>query len=122
MKEFKDFMDAIDDPAKRERMEKIFEHIAEQFPSLETEVKWNQPMFVDHGTFIIAFSIAKQHMAVAPERVALDKFEEAIQKAGYQRTKELFKIRWKDEVDYDLLDDIIRFNMEDKKDWNKFWR
>ena len=40
---------------------------AEKFPQLKEENKWNQPMFNDHGTFIIGFSIAKGHIAVAPE-------------------------------------------------------
>ena len=31
-------------------------------------------MFTDHGTFIIGFSIAKHHLAVAPERVVIQHF------------------------------------------------
>jgi uncharacterized protein YdhG (YjbR/CyaY superfamily) len=38
---------------------------------LKEEIKWNQPMFSDHGTFIIGFSIAKEHIAVAPEAVVI---------------------------------------------------
>lgn len=36
-----------------------FAKITETYPQLDTTVKWNQPMFTDHGTFIIAFSFAK---------------------------------------------------------------
>lgn len=31
-------------------------------------------MFTDHGTFIIGFSVSKQHLAVSPERQGLSIF------------------------------------------------
>lgn len=63
-----------------------------------------------------------RHIAVAPEAVALDHFDEEIKKAGYQRSKMLFRIKWEDEIDFDLLDMIIEYNIEEKKDMTKFWR
>ncbi|HPF19504.1 MAG TPA: DUF1801 domain-containing protein [Bacillota bacterium] len=122
MKEFRPFLDAIGDSGKRERVESILAHISSKYPRLVREIKWNQPMFSDHGTFIIGFSLAAGHIAVAPESTALDRFEEEIAAAGYTRTKELMRIRWIDPVDLDLLDRVIEFNMEDKKDSVKFWR
>ena len=53
------FLDGIDEPEKRDRMEDILNYIKGEFPQLEEVFKWNQPMFTDHGTFIIGFSIAK---------------------------------------------------------------
>ncbi|MCQ4950818.1 hypothetical protein NE646_14380, partial [Bittarella massiliensis] len=41
------------------------------FPDLTPKIAWNQPMFTDHGTFIIGFSAAKAHLAVAPERAGI---------------------------------------------------
>ena len=79
-------------------------------------------MFSDHGTFIIAFSTSKQHISVAPEAVVLDLFDDEIKEAGYQRTKETFRIKWTDEIDFDLIDKMIEYNIEDKKDMTKFWR
>ncbi|MGI6705872.1 MAG: iron chaperone [Clostridia bacterium] len=122
MKDFNDFLDTIEESDKRARMEMIFNHIREKFPQLKEEIKWNQPMFTDHGTFIIAFSIAKGHIAVAPEGVVIKRFEKEIEDAGYSHTRELFRIKWTDEVNWELIDKIIEFNMEDKKDMTKFWR
>ena len=34
--------------------------------------------------------------------------------------KGLFRIKWTDEVDYDLLHKIVAFNIEDKKDMDNF--
>jgi hypothetical protein len=79
-------------------------------------------MFTDHGTYIIGFSTAKHHIAVSPESLTLDKFREDIEKAGYTSSKMIFRIKWTDDVYYELLDKMIAFNIADKKDMDKFWR
>lgn len=103
-------------------MGSILAYVKRTFPQLKEEIKWNQPMFTDHGTFIIGFNIAKAHIAVAPEAAAIKLFEKEIEKAGYSFTKELFRIKWEDKVDYDLLREIVGYNIADKKDMVKFWR
>lgn len=79
-------------------------------------------MFTDHGTYIIGFSTAKKHLAVAPEEVTIAKFSDQIKNSGYSHTKGLFRIGWEQEVDYKLLEEIIKFNIEDKLDTTTFWR
>lgn len=115
MKSFDDFLKSIEEPDKREKLEMILNHIKEKYPHLKEEIKWNQPMFSDHGTFIIGFSIAKGHISVAPESVVIKLFEKEIEAAGYSHTRELFRIKWADEVDFELLDKIVAYNIEDKK-------
>lgn len=122
MKTFQDFLNTIDQEDKRERMGTILNHIRERFPQLKEEIKWNQPMFTDHGTFIIGFSIAKGHIAVAPESAVIRLFEKEIEQAGYSHSQQIFRIKWTDEVDFDLLDKIVAYNIEDKKDMSNFWR
>jgi len=122
IKEFTEFLNKIDNLENREKLEEILVHISETFPQLKREIKWNQPMFTHHGTYIIGFSTAKPHIAISPEKFTLDKFLEDIEKAGYTSSKMIFRIKWTDDVDYDLLDKMIAFNIEDKKDYGKFWR
>lgn len=122
MKKQQVFLDEIVDLEKRERMEELLNYVKETFPQLKEEIKWNQPMFSNHGTFIIGFSIAKGHIAVAPETKVINIFEKEINKAGYTHTQMLFRIKWIDKIDFNLLDKIISYNMEDKKDMTKFWR
>ncbi len=122
MKDFRMFLDGIGELEKRERLEGILNNIKEKFPQLTEEIKWNQPMFTDHGTFIIGFSIAKEHIAVAPEAVVISLFEKEIEEAGYSHTQGLFRIKWTDNVDFDLLYKVVAYNIEDKKDMTKFWR
>lgn len=119
---FENFLKNINEPEQKDRMEKVLSHIKKKFPRLDEEIKWNQPMFVDHGTFIIGFSVAKVHIAIAPEAIAIKRFEKEIRQAGYSYTKELFRIKWTDEVDYELLEKIVAYNIEEKKDMKKFWR
>ncbi len=116
------YLDKIEVPEQRSRMVEIFNWISETYPSLTSEIKWNQPMFIDHGTFIIGFSMAKHHMSFTPEEAVINIFSEDIEKAGYERTKGLAKIKWTDEVNYDLLAKMIDYNIETKKDCKTFFR
>lgn len=116
------FLNNIADLGKRERMEDILNYVKKKFPQLKEEIKWNQPMFSDHETFIIGFSVAKGHIAVAPEPAVISLFEKEIEKAGYSYTQGLFRIKWTDTVDFNLLDKMVTYNIEDKKDMTKFWR
>jgi len=119
---FKEFLAGIDDPGKRARTAEVLDWVAQRFPDLKPRIAWHQPMFTDHGTFIIGFSVAKNHLAVAPERVAIEHFSDGIVQAGYEHSKELFRIPWKGPVDFSLLERIIEFNIMDKADTQTFWR
>ncbi|MCM3611818.1 iron chaperone [Planococcus sp. MERTA32b] len=122
MEIFEEFLQGIDDPSQRDRTQEILAWTAKTFPHLEPVIKWNQPLFTDYGTYIIGFSVAKKHMSVAPEQAAMNRFEGEIEKAGYEHTKELYRIKWKDPVHYDLLEKLIEFNISDKADCTTFWR
>ncbi|MBP1046128.1 DUF1801 domain-containing protein [Enterococcus sp. BWM-S5] len=122
METVKEFFDKIEDPQQHRKMTEVFEKVHAAFPDLEVKIAWNQPMFTTHGTFIIAFSTAKKHMSVAPEKAAIEHFSEEITKAGYKMTKELIQIPWDMPVDFELLQRIIMFNIQEKADYTSFWR
>lgn len=119
---FADFLNQIADPAQRARTQEVLSWTARTYPQLEHKIAWKQPMFTDHGTFIIGFSVAKHHLAVAPERAGIVHFSEQIMQAGYDHTQQLLRIRWELPVDYGLLSRMIAFNTADKKDCGTFWR
>lgn len=79
-------------------------------------------MFTDHDTFIIGFSNSKKHLAIAPETAGINQFSAAIKAAGYQHTKQLIQLPWTSPVNYTLLEQIIRFNLQDKANTTSFWR
>ena len=53
MKQFTEFLTAIENPDNRDKLSHILEWIYQEFPRLEPVIKWNQPMFIAHGTYII---------------------------------------------------------------------
>ena len=122
MEEFKEFLARMDNLEYRARTEEVLSWVATKFPTLKAKIAWNQPMFTDHDTFIIGFSVAKQHMAIAPEKAGILQFSDEIVEAGYDHTKELIRIKWSQPLDFSLLERIIAFNITDKADCSTFWR
>jgi uncharacterized protein YdhG (YjbR/CyaY superfamily) len=122
MEIFNDYLLKIEDLNHRAKVTELLIWISNHFSTLIPKIAWNQPMFTDHGTFIIGFSIAKHHIAVAPERVSILKFSEDIIKSGYDHTNELMRISWDKPLDFTLLEKMIAFNIEDKANCTTFWR
>ena len=119
---FTAYLETMGNPVQRARMEQLLSWVMEKFPDLTPKIGWNQPMFTDHDTYIIGFSAAKQHLAVAPEAAGISRFADDIAKAGYDHTNLLMRIKWERPIDYSLLARIIEFNIEDKADCSTFWR
>ena len=122
MKVFKDYLESIDIREHRDRMESLLSWISKEYPMLTPEIKWNQPMFTYDGTFIIGLSVSKKHIAVAPENVTITKLEEEIIRSNYDYTKGMVRIPWDLEINVSLIEKMIEFNLEDKKDCPTFWR
>ncbi len=122
MEPLQEYIAAIQNSEHRVRVEEVLNWVQHKFENLLPRIAWNQPMFTDHGTFIIGFSVSKQHVAVAPERAGMVRFSDDIKLSGYTQGKMLFRIPWDMQVDYPLLEKIIAFNIEDKADCNTFWR
>jgi len=119
---FNDFLATMDHPEQRARMGAVLAWVQHSFPQLAPKIAWKQPMFTDHGTFIIGFSVARHHMAVAPESAALRHVGEAISLAGYASSANLIRLPWSAPVDFPLLENLIAFNIRDKADCASFWR
>ena len=122
MDEFAPFLGKLENPLPRARVEEVFTWVIENFPGLGRRMGWNQPMFTDHGTFIVSFSAAMHHLSIAPEEAAMERFAQDIQKAGYSASLMLYRVPWDKPMDYGLLKKIIEFNIRDKKDVKTFWR
>ncbi|OKP66525.1 iron chaperone [Paenibacillus helianthi] len=122
MEVFAEYVANIANPQHRARTEEVLTWVIMKFPTLVPKIAWNQPMFTDHGTFIIGFSIAKHHLAVAPEKAVINYFSDTIVQAGYNHTQQLVRIHWDKPVDFSLLETLIEFNILDKADCSTFWR
>lgn len=122
MKVFAEYLAGIDNAQHRARTKEVLGWVMKRFPDLVAEIKWNQPMFMDHGTFIIGFSTSRQHLAVAPERAGIIRFSEEVVQAGYGHSKMLIRFPWDKAVDFPLLERIIEFNISEKANCSTFWR
>ncbi|WP_211750204.1 iron chaperone [Paenibacillus sp. Marseille-Q4541] len=122
MEVFKEYLARIDNPEHLDRTEKVLGWVTKKFPNLIPKIAWNQPMFTDHDTYIIGFSISKHHLAVAPEKAGIIHFSDEIVQAGYDHTKELIRIPWNKPVNFALLEKMIEFNIADKAECSTFWR
>ena len=122
MELFKGYLAAIENESHRARLREVLLWVCGTFPELDTRIAWKQPMFTHHGTFIIGFSVSKQHFSISPEAQSIAAFSDAIAESGYSRGSNLFRIKWTDSVDYALLETLIRYNLEEKKDCATFWR
>lgn len=121
MRSITEYYESMPDKDKQDRLKKMVNWTLKEFPNLSLEIKWNQPMFTDHKTYIMAYSFAKNHISVAPEKVILDRHLKAIIRAGYKHTKMLFHIRYDQKIDYGLLKLLIQDTIKEKKDFDKFW-
>ena len=119
---FEGYLEKIEDLTQQARVAEVLKWVMDKFPELKPKVAWNQPMFTDHGTFIIGFSVSKTHLAAAPEREGILRFSRDIAHSGYDHSQQLFRIKWGQPVDYALLRKIIAFNIEEKAACRTFWR
>ncbi len=71
MEVFSEFIAQIDNAQHRDRTEEVLVWVSEKYPNLVPTIKWNQPMFTDHDTYIIGFSTSEKHLAVAPEAAGI---------------------------------------------------
>ncbi len=122
MDEFEDYILSIGDETHIKQFRHILDWVQQTFPNLVPRFAWGQPMFTDHGTFIVGFTAAKKHFALAPEGAGIQHFSEKIIGAGYDHGAKFMRIKWDQDVNYALLEEIIRFNITEKADCTTFWR
>lgn len=79
-------------------------------------------MYTMDDTFILGIDSAKRHMSISPEGKTIGIYKDEIEEAGYSFTSGLYRIKYSETVDYNLLKKMIDYNIEDKKGYQKFWR
>ncbi len=85
--------------------------VSHNFPEPELRIAWNQPMFTHHGTYIIGFSAASKHMAMAPERATMIRFVPVMRERGTDFGTMLARQPWNKPFDYELLDAFIQHQL-----------
>lgn len=122
IKTLDEYLKTIPNEDNRARMVEVLNWVAERYPELELRVAWNQPTFTHHGTYIIAFSAASKHMAMAPEFATMIRFEPVMRERGTDFGRIFARQPWNRPFDYELLDAFIQDQLTDKRDVPSFWR
>ncbi len=74
MKVFEKYLESIENLTHKERTKDILKWVIKEYPQLNPKIAWNQPMFTKHDTYIIGFSVSKNHLAVSPELAGINYF------------------------------------------------
>lgn len=117
-----EFLATIPNDDNRERMVDVLVWVGLTYPELKLRIAWNQAMFTHHGTYIIGFSAASKHMAIAPERATMIRFEQVMHERGTDFGKMFARQPWNKPFDYELLDAFIQHQLAEKQDITSFWR
>ncbi len=112
----------IDNETHKKKLVDLLKHLMDKYPHLELVYKWKQPMLLDHGVFMLGFSVSKKHIAVAPERYGMEKFSDDIDASHYEKSKMMFRITWEQDIDYKLLFKILDFKLQDRLQETSFWK
>ena len=105
----------------RARMVDVLVWVGLTYPELELCIAWNQPMCTHHGTYIIGFSAASKHMAMAPERATMTLFEPIMRERSTDYGKMFARQPWNKPFDYELLNAFIQHQLAEKQDITSFW-
>ena len=122
IKTLEEFLATIPNDDNRARMVEVLNWVAKRYPELLLRIAWNQPMFTHHGTYIIGFSAASKHMAMAPERATMIRFEPVMRERGTDFGKMFARQPCNKPFDYELLDAFIQHQLAEKQDITSFWR
>ena len=117
-----EYLETIPNDDNRARMVDVLVWVGLTYPELELRIAWNQPMFTHHGTYIIGFSAASKHMAIAPERATMIRFESVMSERGTDFDTMLARQPWTKPFNYELLDAFIQHQLVEKQDVTSFWR
>ena len=117
-----EYLATIPNDDNRARMVDVLVWVGLTYPELELRIAWNQPMFTHHGTYVIGFSAASKHMAMAPERATMIRFEPVMRERGTDFGTMLARQPWNKPFDYELLDAFIQHQLEEKQEVTAFWR
>lgn len=80
MQVFEEYVSNISHPELKQRMQDILQWISDTFPQLEPRIAWNQPMFTDHGTFIIDLASQNTTFLLRQKEKGLITFQQILYK------------------------------------------
>ena len=121
MNQIDEYLANISEENQRAKLSELLKWVTKTFPKLALQIKWKQPIFTDHDTYIIGFSVAKKHLTVGLETRNLQHVAPLLEQNGIKHGTNTFQIAFTDKIPYDLLNQIIEYVIDDKKEITTFW-
>ncbi|WP_429970269.1 iron chaperone [Fructilactobacillus sp. Tb1] len=122
MKTFSEYLTGIDNPEHREKFKQVINWVKTNYPNLEFVMKYNQPMFLDHNSYITSFNAAKNHYTIGLEGQEIVKhFIPEIEAVGLKYGHKTIQIPYNTDIPSSLFKHIIDFKIDQKKDMTSFW-
>ena len=112
---------SINDDMIALKTDELFKWIEKTYPLLKLEFKWNQPMFTMNGTYIIGFSLNKNHLTVGLEAQIMNDLRDKITDKGFKTGKMTIQFHFSKEYDYELIEEIIEYVIKKKENVETFW-
>ncbi len=79
-------------------------------PELTQTLSYQMPTFKKHGKAVFHFAAQKNHLGIYPTPSAIEHF--AVRLGGYKTSKGAIQIPWSLPLDEELIQDLVRFNLE----------
>ncbi len=98
----------------QEKLRDLQQMIMEVEPSFEQKIAWGMPTFRKRVNQI-HFAAHKKHVGIYPGVAAMEGFAERLK--SYKSSKGAFQIPYERETDKELIQDIVRFNLQ--LNWSK---
>lgn len=116
------YFEQVEDLENRQKVVSLYEQLVAIDPDLSILYAWNNPMIKYKESFNCGITVAKAHFTMAFDTEALEFFRERIIAAGYGLNLKTFKIKYNQEIDFDLLREMVLFSIELRRDAKGFWK
>jgi len=95
------------DQTQAKTIKKMMKAISDNYPDLELEIAWNQPMLRKGTMYVFGASVSKNHISIAPwSTEVLDKFRPKL--TEYRVTKKMITVPSDWDVDIKLLQAMVK--------------
>ena len=79
-------------------------------PELTQTLSYQMPTFKKHGKAVFHFAAQKNHLGIYPTPSAIEHFAGRLE--SYKTSKGAIQIPWSFPLDEELIQDMVRFNLE----------
>lgn len=116
------YFEQVEDGENRQKVVDLFNKLVAVDDNLTQIYAWNSPMIKYKEAFNCGITVAKAHFTMAFDTQALEFYKERILENGYGLNLKTFKIKYNQEIDFELLTEMVLFSIALRQDATGFWK